>query len=53
VLVKILISFIWYYLKKDVNTGEDGVVKIWDIRFMGGPAAKIDGHYGAITSVSL
>ena len=33
--------------------GEDGVVKVWDIRYLCGPTARIDGHYGEITSVSL
>ena len=31
--------------------GEGGVVKIWDIRFLKGPAARIDGHYGVVNSI--
>lgn len=35
----------------DFSLGEDGVVKMWDIRFLKGNAARIDAHYGSISSV--
>ncbi|KAI8920454.1 hypothetical protein BC831DRAFT_479528 [Entophlyctis helioformis] len=34
------------------TSGEDGVVKVWDIRHMGGPAARINGHYDAINAIA-
>ncbi|KAJ3306585.1 hypothetical protein HDV03_004714 [Kappamyces sp. JEL0829] len=42
-------TFIPYWL---ASAGEDGVVKMWDIRYMKGCAARIDAHYGAVTSLS-
>ena len=42
-------TFIPYWL---ASAGEDGVVKMWDVRFLKGAAARIDAHYGSISSVS-
>jgi WD40 repeat protein len=33
------------------SAGEDGVVKMWDIRYLKNPAARIDAHYGSIRSI--
>jgi WD40 repeat protein len=41
-------NFIPYWV---ATSGEDGVVKIWDIRFMNGPAARIEGHYGEVNTI--
>jgi WD40 repeat protein len=41
-------TFIPYWL---ASAGDDGVVKMWDIRFLKGAAARIDAHYGSISSV--
>lgn len=43
-------TFIPYWL---ASAGEDGVVKMWDIRYLRGFAARIDAHYGRISSVLL
>ncbi|KAI8912774.1 hypothetical protein EDD86DRAFT_245639 [Gorgonomyces haynaldii] len=32
--------------------GSDGVVKIWDIRFLNGHVGRIDGHYASIQSLA-
>ncbi|KAJ3256679.1 hypothetical protein HK103_005174 [Boothiomyces macroporosus] len=42
-------NFIPYWL---ASSGEDGVVKFWDIRYLKGPAGRIDGHYGSIPSIA-
>ncbi|KAJ2999530.1 hypothetical protein HDV02_002677 [Globomyces sp. JEL0801] len=34
------------------SAGDDGVVKLWDIRYLKGPLSRIDGHYGAVTSMA-
>jgi hypothetical protein len=42
-------TFIPYWL---ATSGEDGVIKLWDIRYLKGSAARIDGHYSGITSLA-
>ncbi|KAJ3086309.1 hypothetical protein HK102_013306 [Quaeritorhiza haematococci] len=41
--------FVPYWL---ASGGEDGSVKIWDLRFLKYPAARIDGHFGSVTSLA-
>ncbi len=41
--------FIPYWL---ASAGEDGVAKVWDLRFLKYPVARVDGHFGSIHSVS-
>ncbi|KAJ3218108.1 hypothetical protein HK099_005196 [Clydaea vesicula] len=40
--------FIPYWL---ATSGESGDVKIWDLRFLRHPAARIDGHYESVNSL--
>lgn len=42
-------TFIPYWL---ATSGEDGVVKMWDIRYLKGNAVRIDAHYNSITSIA-
>jgi WD40 repeat protein len=41
-------NFIPFWL---ASSGDDGVVKMWDIRFLKSPAARIDAHYSSISAV--
>jgi hypothetical protein len=34
------------------SAGEDGVVKMWDIRYLKNAASRIDAHYGSIQSLA-
>lgn len=42
-------TFIPFWL---ASSGEDGVIKLWDIRFLKGEAARIDEHYSSISAIS-
>lgn len=41
--------FIPYLL---ASSGNDGIVKVWDIRYFKNPTARIDGHYGSVNSIA-
>eukprot|EP00842_Homolaphlyctis_polyrhiza_P005641 jgi/Hompol1/6078/HPOL_002210-RA len=42
-------TFVPYWI---ATSGADGVVKVWDIRYNAGPAARIDGHFASVTSIA-
>jgi WD40 repeat protein len=42
--------FIPYWL---ATAGQDGYARIWDLRFLGSPAACIDAHFDTVSSVIL